>query len=192
MVKIFYRISPQILSHSLLLLHRRRGIVSGAKMLRYSLFSAFAGLLIAVGEFLMISINKNGEIDKSVLPLSVTLSVASFILISVVSTVLMKKIKEKQIAGNAQLMYDYGFDMKSPRCFSVCADFIENTSGYIKSRIAYDEIECVISDRFAFTVLLEGEEVLISVPKEGQKTDALFEMDNALRERLGERFIYEM
>lgn len=99
------------------------------------------------------------------------------------------KSEVKRIA--AMNLYD-SFEAQSPHR----ADFSENTvtvtSGYSRVCAPYEEMDYVISDRMNFIFGFGGDMKIRSIPKNNQNPDELFALDNLLREKLGDKFIYLM
>ena len=110
----------------------------------------------------------------------------------VISFFLIKAAGKSQIRNYCKVSYDYGFESKSP----VRAEFDENgitlNSGYSKITAPYGEIDFLISDRLNFVFIIGSDLRVRNIPKINQNPDALFSLDNLLREKLGERFIYKM
>ena len=103
-----------------------------------------------------------------------------------------RALNKAQIKNFCRMIFDYGFDKKSPA--QVCFDNekLNLQSGYAKISVPYEEIDFVISDRLNFIFSFGGENKIRNIPKINQSPDALFNIDNLLREKLGEKFIYKM
>lgn len=105
---------------------------------------------------------------------------------------LMRHSNKKGLANRNEILYRYDFNRASAK--EICLDdaFITMTSSYSQGKIPYEEVENVISNRTHFIIKFMGEEGLAVIPKRGQNVDSLFSFDNIFREKLGEKFIYDM
>lgn len=103
-----------------------------------------------------------------------------------------RALNKAQIKNFCRMTFNYGFDKKSPA--QACFDNEKLTlqSGYAKISVPYEEIDFVISDRLNFIFSFGGENKIRNIPKINQSPDDLFGIDNLLREKLGEKFIYKM
>ena len=106
--------------------------------------------------------------------------------------VVMRYSNKKIITRNSELVYSFDFNNKSASEICLDDEFITITKAYSKTRIPFNEVESVISNRMYFIIKYSGNEVLTAVPKRGQNADTLFAMDNIFKNKLGEKFIYDM
>lgn len=106
--------------------------------------------------------------------------------------VLMRHSNKKGISNSQELLYRYDFNKTSASEIDLDDEFVTLTSAYSMEKFPYNEVESVISNRMYFIVKFSGHEKLIVVPKRGQNPDTLFSMDNIFREKLGEKFLYDM
>ena len=106
--------------------------------------------------------------------------------------VFMRYSNKKGISNRSELLYRFDFNKTSASEICLDNEFITKTSAYSKEKFPYAEVENVISNRMYFIIKFSGDERLNVVPKRGQNADSLFTMDNIFREKLGEKFLYDM
>lgn len=104
----------------------------------------------------------------------------------------MRYSNKKIIARNSELIYRYDFNNKSASEICLDDEFITFTKAYSKTKYPFNEVESVISNRMYFIMKFSGNEVLTVVPKRGQNADTLFAMDTVFKNKLGEKFVYDM
>ena len=129
-------------------------------------------------------------LDKDVAPFIIAMILALIFIPLMIA--LIRYSNKKVLANRCELLYRFDFNKSSPS--EICLDdaFITMTSAYSQSKVPYEEVETVISNRTHFIIKFFGEEVLAVIPKRGQNVDSLFSFDNVFREKLGERFLYSM
>ena len=125
------------------------------------------------------------------IPAMITMMLVALIFIPLM-IVLMRYSHKKGIANSQELLYRYNFNKTSASEIDLDDEFVILTSAYSMEKFPYDEVECVISNRMYFILKFSGQEKLIVIPKRGQNPDTLFSMDNIFREKLGEKFLYDM
>lgn len=118
-----------------------------------------------------------------------------FIIMAITSgffIVLSRASAKSEVKRFAVMNFYDSFEAQNPHR----ADFSENsitvTSGYSKVCAPYEEMDYMISDRMNFVFGFGGDMKIRSIPKNNQNPDELFALDNLLREKLGDRFIYLM
>lgn len=124
--------------------------------------------------------------------LIITLSVICIAVSVVVCYFLNRKVIERNIVSVYVTSYQFRTDSASTRKITLKDDGAEFLSPYSKMFLPYGDMETLISDRLNFVVKIKGEERIFVVPKSGQNPQVLFDFDNIFREKLQDRFIYEM
>lgn len=190
MIKIIYRLTPEILAHSMQVLHKRVGVLTKKEKIRSFVYSGLAGLA-AIGIVLLSFLREGLLSDASITGSIILLSLLSFA-VCIISGRLFYKSRIKNIEETGKFLFAYGFDKNTPKQITFFENCLEKISSYSKVCIYYDELESAVSDSVAFSLIIKGEEAPVCIPKNGQNADTLFSLDNLLREKLGERFIYEM
>ena len=104
----------------------------------------------------------------------------------------MRAMNKSQIKNIAKMNFFHGFDTQSPKTAVFGENTMSITGGYSKVSVPYDEFDYVISDRMNFIFGFGGDMRVRNIPKTNQNPDDLFALDNLLREKLGDRFIYRM
>lgn len=122
----------------------------------------------------------------------VILYIAAIMISSAILIFLANILNKAKIRNTCQLQFEYGFDTDG----AVRAEFDEEKlylqSGYSKLCVPYDEINFVMSDRINFTYIIGSDSVVRNIPKNSQSIDKLYALDELLKEKLGNRFIYKM
>lgn len=166
---------------------REKGTLSKKQMLKSVLVPLIFGFIFGV----IIYIEYFNETGDDYFPgkaVAIVILTGTMLLISFLG----KKAKQSQIKSFCRMMYEQGFEKKSPQM----AQFDENglllMSGYSKTTVPYDEIEYIISDRANFIIVFGGDTRVRNIPKINQNPDELFACDNLLTEKLGDKFILKM
>lgn len=103
-----------------------------------------------------------------------------------------KKNLEKSIVSLCKMNYNNSLSKDSAKKITLLDNGIEHTTPYSRMFIPYYDVEAAVSNRMIFMIRIKKMDKSIIVPKNYQNPDTLFEFDNVLREKLGDRFIYEM
>lgn len=193
MYKLSFYLTEAEMSHSVGIYETREGALQKSEIRKNYLFFGVCGMLFGVFTSLMnIFLTEDMEFaptEKTVIIASIT---AFFVVLFLVLAFLNIKKKKKSSEQMGALIVNYGFDQKDAKNAEFFEDRLVLTSSYKRYTEYYDEITYVISDRVNFTVVCRESGIFICIPKDGQDADKLFGIDKLLREKLGERFIYDM
>ncbi len=103
-----------------------------------------------------------------------------------------KRSVKKGLISVCKINYENPLNKNKPERLTFKENGVESVSPYSKAYIPYEKIERVISDPMAFVIKNKGNDYGLIVPKPNQNAELLFNIDNILREKLNDRFIYEM
>lgn len=193
MYKLSYYLTPEAMSHSYKLFDMREGALKKSEIRKNYLVFLVGGILFGiVSSVLNIFLPTEYEFtqtEKIVLPAIITVCSVVLFLAFAYMSISKKKTQSKQM-GN--MIVRMGFDQKSPKNVEFFDDRLIMTSHYKKYTEYYDEMSYVISDRINFTFVCRESGIFICIPKDKQDAESLFGIDNLLREKMGDRFIYDM
>ncbi len=114
------------------------------------------------------------------------------IFLSIVFGFVYKSSVKKSIITMCKLSDEYAIARNSSKKITIKENGIETLTPYAKVYVPYTDIEKVISDPLSFSIKIRGNDKLFVIPKNEQNTDVLFSFDNVFREKLQDKFIYEM
>lgn len=160
--------------------HERFGLLRSKELLKKSLI-----FIIAIALSALISVLS----FKEVLPI---ISVVTAVVVSVVFCFMYRNSVKKNIITMCRINYESGICRDSAKRITLKENGVENITPYSKAYVPYGDIERVISDELAFSVKIKGTDKSLVVSKIGQDANVLFNFDNIFREKLGDRFVYEM
>lgn len=127
---------------------------------------------------------------------SIWFYIVFFVLTAAVGSLLIiflgGKAVEREIVSTYSTVYRYRTDESGNKKITLKNDGIELMSPYSKAYLPYEDIEAVTSDRLNFVIKIKGDDRISVVPKSGQNPQILFDFDNIFKEKLADRFIYEM
>ncbi|MBR2315924.1 MAG: hypothetical protein IKA56_04705 [Clostridia bacterium] len=193
MYKLSYYLTEEEMSHSFGIYDRREGALKKSEIRKNYVIFILGGILFGtVSSFLNVFLPAESEFtqtEKIVLPaVIVFFSVLLFLGFGYMNA----KKRQKQSEMMGVTVVRTGFDQKTPKNVEFFNDRIVFTSPYKRYTEYYDEMSYIVSDSICFTVVCRESGIFICIPKNGQDADVLFEIDNLLKEKFGERFIYEM
>ncbi|MDD6021607.1 MAG: YcxB family protein [Acutalibacteraceae bacterium] len=165
---------------------KKYGALTKKKLLSPILFY----LALSAAIFLLSLFDNSRELGSD--PVMIAMLVIIIIAGAVIQPILSKKSTEKNIISKAAVYYDFSLDSKKPNQITLSENGIELLSPYGKAHVPYEEAERVISDKFCFVIKLKGTDQMRVIPKRGQDPKTLFDFDNIFREKLADRFVYEM
>lgn len=193
MYKLSYYLTREAMSHSYKIYDMREGALKKTEIRKNYIFFIAGGILFGI-IFSLINVFMPAEYvftqtEKIVIPAIII--VFSIIIFAAFAYMNVKK-KENQAKQMGDMIIQAGFDQKSPKNVEFFDDRMVMTSYYKKYTEYYDEISYVISDKINFTFICRESGIFICVPKDKQNSENLFNIDNLLKEKLGDRFIYDM
>lgn len=185
-VSLTYKNSFQSVYEVNLKYARLKGNLSKKKTLK-TLLIFIAFVILMTGVVYIENVLRN-DATADVFFISIILLIPAMAIMFFIS----RATNKSQIKNFCRMVFYQGFDADSPKKAEFDEEKIIFQSGYSIFSVPYGEVDCVISDKFNFAILVGGDLKVRCIPKINQDPDALFLLDNLLREKLGEKFIYEM
>lgn len=109
-----------------------------------------------------------------------------------VTMAISRSLAKSDINKLANLNFNYSFNASRPFMAQFDEKELFLMSGYSKVTVPYEEFDYVISDRINFIYSFGGDMKIRNIPKINQNPDDLFAIDNLLKEKIGDKFIYLM
>lgn len=160
--------------------HERFGLLRSKELFKKSLI-----FIIAIAASALISVLAFREVPPII-------SVVTAVAVIVFSGFMYRNSVKKNIITICKINYESGICRDSAKRITLKENGVEHITPYSKAIVPYGDIERVISDELAFLVRIRGTDKSLVVSKIGQDANVLFNFDNIFREKLGEKFVYEM
>lgn len=107
-------------------------------------------------------------------------------------TLLYMKMLKRNVTNIASTVYATSPYVRDLTNIVFLDDGVVITRNYTRTKVKYSAFDCFISDGKYYIFTFGNDKMVRVIPKRYQNPDTLFAVDNLMREKLGESFIYMM